>query len=142
MSWLKEELARVDRSPKALRRFGFIVGAVSILFGMVLLVRNRSENLTALSGQVFGLLLVLAAVFVPNALKHLHAIWTGVGLLIGWVMSRVILTLVFFLVVTPIGLLQRLVSRSGVDLRFRTGASSYWLPREKPFAPAEYRNQF
>ena len=142
MNWFTEEFARIDRSPKALRRFGFILGAVSILLGLALLARSRSENLTALSSQIFGVLLVFAAFCVPSALKHLHAVWIGFSLVIGWVMTRVILTLVFFLVVTPIGLLQRLVGRSGVDLRFRTSGSSYWQPREKSFAPADYRNQF
>jgi hypothetical protein len=138
MSWLKEEFARVDRSPKALRRFGFVAGAASILFGLVLLHRHRA----ALPSLGLGALLITAGCVAPRTLKYLHAAWVGLSLLLGWVMSRIIVTLVFFLVVTPIGLLQRLVSRSGVDLRFRTGASSYWLPRDKPFAPAEYRNQF
>jgi uncharacterized membrane protein len=142
MNWFKEELARIDRSPKALRRFGFILGGLLILLGLVLLARHRAESLSALSSQVFGAILVIAAVLAPNALKHLHAVWMGLALLIGWVMTRVILTLVFFLIVTPIGLLQRLVGQRSVDLHFRTGASSYWQPREKSFAPADYRNQF
>jgi hypothetical protein len=138
MNWLKEEFARVDRSPKSLRRFGFIVGGMSILFGVVLLLRHRA-GLPLLG---LGALLFATGFVAPRTLKHLHAAWIGVSLLIGWVMTRVILTLVFFLVVTPVGVLQRLVSRSGVELRFRTSARSYWLPRQKPFAPAEYRNQF
>jgi hypothetical protein len=138
MNWFKEEFARIDRSPGALRRFGFILGAMSILLALLLVVRHRA----GLPLFLLGVLFVATAFVAPKALKHLHAVWTGVALLIGWVMTRVILTLVFFLVVTPIGLLQRLVRQSGVDLRFRTGASSYWQPREKSFAPADYRNQF
>ncbi|MFN2542791.1 MAG: SxtJ family membrane protein [Chthoniobacterales bacterium] len=142
MNWLKEEFHQLDRSPKALARFGFILGGIAILLGLLLLVRHRSGNLTVLSGQVLGVLLVIMAVVAPRALKYLHAVWIGLSLLIGWVMTRVILTLVFLLVVTPIGLLQRLASRSSVDLRGRTGAASYWQPRQKTFAPADYRNQF
>ena len=138
MNWLKEEFARVDRSPKTLRRFGFIVGAMSILFGVLLLLRHRFG--VPLLG--LGAILIVLGLVAPKILKHLHAAWLGLSLVIGWVMTRVILTLVFFLVLTPIGLLQRLVSRSEVDLRFRTGAHSYWLPRQKPCVPAEYRNQF
>ncbi|HEY6112178.1 MAG TPA: SxtJ family membrane protein [Chthoniobacterales bacterium] len=138
MNWLKEEFARVDRSPQSLRRFGFIVGAMSILLGLLLLLRHHG----ALPLLTIGMLLIALGALAPSALQPLHAVWMALSLLIGWVMTRVILTLVFFLVVTPIGLLQRLVSRSGVDLRFRTGASSYWQSREKSFAPADYRNQF
>jgi hypothetical protein len=142
MNWFKEEFARIDRSPKALRRFGFTLGGVFVLLGLFVLARRRSENLTALSSQLLGLLLIFTGFVAPNALKYLHALWTGLSLLIGWVMSRVILTIVFFLVVTPVGLLQRLTGHSSLDLRFRTGADSYWQPRQKTFAPAEYRNQF
>ena len=142
MNWLKEEFRHLDRSPKALARFGFILGGISILIGLLPLIRHRSESLTALSSQAFGILLIMVAVVAPGALKYLHAVWIGLSLLIGWVMTRLILTIVFFLVVTPIGLLQRLARRSPLDLVFRTGASSYWRAREKSFAPADYRNQF
>src|SRR5712691_6208446 len=142
MHWLKEEFLRIDRSAKALGRFGFILGGMSILFGLLLLARHRSENLTALSSQVVGAVLIVVAFVVPNALKYLHAAWIGLSLLIGWVVTRVILTIVFFLVVTPIGLLQRLAGRSPLELHFRTAIQSYWQPRKKLFAPADYRNQF
>lgn len=138
MNWLKEEFVRVDRSPKALRRFGFILGTMSILVGLLFLLRHRS----GLPSLLIGALLIILGVVAPKTLKYFHGVWIALSLLIGWIMTRVILTLVFFLVVTPIGLLQRLLSRSGIDLRFRTGASSYWQSREKSFAPADYRNQF
>jgi hypothetical protein len=138
MNWLKEEFVHVDRSPKALRRFGFILGTMSILVGLLFLLRHRS----GLPLLFIGALLIILGVVAPKTLRYFHAVWIAFSLLIGSIMSRVILTLVFFLVVTPIGLLQRLVSRSGIDLRFRTGASSYWQAREKSFAPTDYRNQF
>jgi hypothetical protein len=142
MNWLKEEFLRIDRSAKALARFGFILGGMSILLGLFLLARHRSENLTALSSQVVGVLLVIVGLFAPNALRYLHAVWIGLSLLIGWVVTRLILTIVFFLVVTPIGLLQRLVGGSPLELGFRSGATSYWRSRKKHFDAADYRNQF
>jgi hypothetical protein len=56
-------------------------------------------------------------------------------------MSRLILSVLYFLVVTPIGLLQRLFGRSRLELDFRTGASSYWRMRKKAFTAADYRKQ-
>jgi len=138
MNWFKEEFGRIDRSPRALRRFGLVLGAMSILLGLVLLARHRNASLLF----VLAALLLAAAFFAPAALKYLHALWMSFSLLLGWVMTRVILTIVFCLVVTPIGLLQRLFRQSNLDLGFRTGASTYWRPREKSLAPADYRNQF
>jgi hypothetical protein len=138
MNWLKEEFLRIDRSAKALARFGFILGGISVLLGLLLLARHR----TGLPLLGLGALLIIVGFFAPNALRYLHALWIGLSLLIGWLVTRLILTIVFFLVVTPIGLLQRLARRSPLEFRFRTEASSYWRPREKSFAPADYRNQF
>ena len=138
MHWLKEEFLRMDRSAKALGRFGFILGGMSILVGLLLIARHR----TGLPLLIIGVLLVAAGFFAPNTLKYLHAAWIGFSLLIGWVVTRVILTIVFFLVVTPIGLLQRLAGHSPLELGFRTATHSYWQPRKKLFAPADYRNQF
>src|SRR5712691_8962300 len=138
MYWLKEEFLRIDRSAKALGRFGFILGGMSILVGLLLIARHR----TGLPLLIIGVLLIGAGFFAPNALKYLHAAWIGFSLLIGWVVTRVILTIVFFLVVTPLGLLQRLAGRSPLELHFRTAIQSYWQPRKKLFAPADYRNQF
>jgi hypothetical protein len=138
MNWLKEEFLRIDRSAKALARFGFILGGMSILLGLLLLVRHR----TGLPLLVLGALLVIVGLFAPNALKYLHAVWIGLSLLIGWVVTRLILTIVFFLVVTPIGLLQRLAGGSPLALGFRSGATSYWRSRKKHFDAADYRNQF
>jgi hypothetical protein len=138
MNWLKEEFLRIDRSAKALARFGFILGGMSILLGLLLLVRHR----TGLPLLVLGALLVIVGLFAPNALKYLHAVWIGLSLLIGWVVTRLILTIVFFLVVTPIGLLQRLAGGSPLELGFRSAATSYWRSRKKHFDAADYRNQF
>ena len=138
MHWFREEFLRIDRCAKALGRFGFVLGGMSILFGLLLLARHR----TGLPLLIIGALLIGAGFFAPNALKYLHAVWIGFSLLIGWVVTRVILTIVFFLVVTPIGLLQRLAGRSPLELRFRTTTHSYWRPRKNLFATADYRNQF
>jgi len=138
MHWLKEEFLRIDRSAKALGRFGFILGGMSILVGLLLIARHR----TGLPLLIIGVLLIGAGFFAPNTLKYLHAAWIGFSLLIGWVVTRVILTIVFFLVLTPIGLLQRLAGGSPLELRLHTATHSYWRPRKKSFAPADYRNQF
>src|SRR6266404_6051371 len=105
MSWINEEYRKLDRSPRALRRFGFTVGFVILLLGSVLLWRHRGAGWPLIS---IGTVLVLAACFVPLALKWVHGPWMIVSLALGWIVTRILLTIVFFLVVTPIGALQRL----------------------------------
>jgi hypothetical protein len=60
---------------------------------------------------------------------------------LGWINSRIILGVVFFVVVTPIGLIMRLFGKD--LLRMRTPKSStYWIKRDKPLDPQSLRNQF
>ncbi len=64
------------------------------------------------------------------------------ALAIGWVMTRVLLTIVFFLVVTPVGLLQRLFGKRAIEVDFGTNAASYWQTRTVRPMPEDYEKQF
>ncbi len=76
--------------------------------------------------SIAALLLLLAAV-APSLLRPVYRGWMRVGEALGWLNTRIILTLVFFLVVTPIGLLMRLFGRSPIATAKR---DSYWTDVE------------
>lgn len=67
--------------------------------------------------------------------------WINAGAPIGWTISTVLLAMVYFLVVTPIGLLRRLVSADPMTRAF-TDQPSYWTPRENPTDPRRHYRQF
>lgn len=140
MPQINEEYRQLDRSPAALRRFGWTIGGALVLLGVLLAWRHRVAGWPMFGVGVSVLLLALLA---PGALEYFHRVWMTIALVMGWIMTNVILTVVFFLVVTPIGLLQRLFAKPAVDLAFKTGAASYWESRagEQP-APADYEKQF
>ena len=139
MSWIKEEHQKLDRSPRALRRFGFTVGFVILFLGCFLLWRHRGSGWPLIS---IGTLLVLAGGLAPFTLKWVHGPWMIGALALGWIMTRILLTLVFFLVVVPIGLLQRLFGKRVIEVDFKTGAVSYWQARTTRPAPEDYEKQF
>ncbi|MGI9087949.1 MAG: SxtJ family membrane protein [Chthoniobacterales bacterium] len=140
MRQINEEYRELDRSPHALRRFGLTIGSAFLLLGALLAWRHRFGSWTIL---ILGAVLIFAALVLPRALKLLHRIWMTLALTLGFVMTQVILTVIFFLVVTPIGLLQRLFGKSSLDLAFRTGAESYWETRaQREFTAADYEKQF
>ena len=139
MSWINDEYQKLDRSPRALRRFGFTVGFVILFLGFVLLWRHRGTAWPLIS---IGTVLVLTAGFVPLRLKWIHALWMIVSLALGWIVTRVILTIVFFSVLTPIGLLQRLFGKRAIGVAFRADAASYWERRASPPMSEDYEKQF
>jgi len=133
MSWTEDVragLARLNTSPPALRRSAFAVGAVLLAVAGWLLFRHRAPGARLGLGAAGGLL-VLAGALVPARLRTAYLAWMALALAIGWVMSRLVLTLVFVLVLTPLALLARLTGKRFLALRRDTGASTYWVPRER-----------
>jgi Saxitoxin biosynthesis operon protein SxtJ len=139
MSWINEEYQKLDRSPRALRRFGLTVGLVVLALGCVLLWRHRGVGWPLIS---IGTVLVMAARLAPSWLKWVHGPWMIVALALGWIVTRVLLTIVFFLVVTPIGLIQRLFGKRAIEVAFAPEAASYWQPRTVRPKPDDYEKQY
>ncbi|HZJ54107.1 MAG TPA: SxtJ family membrane protein [Myxococcaceae bacterium] len=133
MSWTEDVRAgraRLDTSPRALRRAAFAVGGVLLLLAGWLVWRDRAPGVRLpLAGAAAAL--VLAGALVPARLRGAYLAWMTVALAIGWVMSRVVLTLVFAAVLTPLALLARLTGKRFLALGPDRTASSYWVQRER-----------
>ena len=139
MSWTRNEYQSLDRSPRALRRFGVTVGLVILLFGAFLLWRDRGASWLLIS---IGAGLLLAAGLAPSSLKWVHGPWMIASLALGWIVTRILLTIVFFLVITPIGLLQRLFGKSAIEVAFSANSASYWQRRTAAPVAEDYEKQF
>jgi hypothetical protein len=83
------------------------------------------------------------AMAAPSLLAPLNRLWLKFGLLLHKVMSPLILGLLFYTVVTPIGLLMRATGKDILRLKREAGAKSYWIERTPPGpAPETMKNQF
>ena len=89
---------------KALRNFGLLMAGVLLLVGGWLWWKSAASG-----PWVLGAAALLAAIglAVPAALKPFYKGWMILAVIMGWVMTRVVLTLVYYLVLTPIGFLGR-----------------------------------
>lgn len=139
MSWINDEYQKLDRSPRALRRFGIMVGAALLLLGTLLLLGDRRAGGPILS---IGVLFLLVAALAPLVLRYVYRPWMTLAFAMSWLITRVILTLLFFLIVTPVGLLQRLCRKRALEFRFKGGETTYWQPRTTQPVPADYEKQF
>ena len=128
---IAEEIRGLDTSRRALRSFGLVVGGVFI--GIAALIAWRHGwTLTpwAIGFGGVGSVLVLLGLVAPAVLRPAFRVWMGLAVVLGFVMTRVLLTLVFVLLVVPIGLALRLAGKDLLRLRLDRQADSYWLPRE------------
>ena len=129
------------RSLRAEREFGLVVGGVFVLLGAWWLYRGKFSN-AAHVGLPLGAALVLLGLVWPRALILPNRAWMLLAEGLSFVATRVILGLVFFLVVTPIGIAKRLM---GWDpLRRRGGRrESYWQPySERQRDPRHYEKMY
>jgi len=87
----------------------------------------------------FGVLSFLGLVFLclPGPMAPLYRGWMRVAHVMGRVMTAFILTLAYYLVITPSALIKRIISGAPIPVVPDKGASSYWVPRPEPVQPKE-----
>lgn len=137
---IRAQLKQLKTSKSELRKFGFLVGGLFAVLGIVFLLRHRP------SGPCFciiGFLLILFGLISPRGLKYPYIAWMSLAILLGFVMSNLLLVLLFFLVITPIGLAARCSGNDFLSLKLEPSRGSYWIPRQrKPKDFSEYERQF
>ncbi len=121
-------------SPKELRRFGVTVAIPLALLAGLGVWRGH----TVLPAVLGGLAAVLAflGVFAPTLLGPVHTVWMKVADALGWFNTRVLLGLVYFLVMTPTGIVMRLMGRDPLDRRLKD-RPTYWIKREQQPDPRD-----
>ncbi len=114
-------------SPKELRRFGFTVAIPLAVLAAVGAWRghtNLPAVLASLAVALGGL-----AFMAPHWLRPVHTYWMRGADALGWFNTRVLLGVVYFLVMTPTGMVMRLVGRDPLDRRLKD-RQTYWIARE------------
>ena len=126
-------------SRKQLRSFGLIVGGIFLLIGVWPLLRyGRDIRMWTFAP---GVLLGLSALVAPAGLRYPYRIWMLLGLGLGWVNTRIILSVAFYLVFTPVSIIMRLIKRDAMQRKFDPDADTYRVVRS-PRAASHVKHQF
>jgi hypothetical protein len=122
------------------RKFGLLFAAVFLLLGLVpWLVSGRLTAWPWIASGVF----LLAALAAPKVLAPLNRLWMKFGLLLHHIVSPVVLGLMFFAMIAPMGLAMRLLGKRPIPMGFDRQRDSYWIARTPPGPdPESLRNQF
>jgi hypothetical protein len=127
MPWKEMQRFRTVNS-RELRTFGLVVGGVFVLLAAVLRL-PWWQKAWGWWPLVPGVPLMLLGAALPRSLRWLYAGWMTLAVVIGAMVSTVLLTLVFYLVVTPVGLAARLAGRDFLSRKLDSAGSSYWILR-------------
>ncbi len=137
---LKDDIKKIPADRRALRNFGLLMACVLLLAGGWLWWQGAASWpwMTGASA-----LLAVIGLAVPAILRPFYKAWMVLALILGWIMTRVILTLVYYLVLTPIALLGRAFGEQFLPLKTSTETKSYWVRRTGPARPkGDYERQF
>ncbi len=122
------------------RAFGLVFAAVFLVVALYPLLDSGGARAWSLGVSASFLLIAIVA---PRLLAPLNRAWFRFGLLLHAIVSPVALGIIFFLVVTPMGLLARLFGKVPLALDFEPSKESYWVRRTPPGpAPDSLDNQF
>jgi hypothetical protein len=127
-------------SPKQLRQFAALLAVFLGGLGTWFYVRGNSGVLTAalFAGACVGLIGLLW----PRPLRFVYVAWMAAAFPIGWLISHLLLAAVFYLVLTPVGLIMRLVGYDPMQRRFDPDTQTYWQPREPNKDTSRYFKQY
>ena len=133
-----KDVQKIKSIPKELREFGVVMGVASALLGGLLWWRHRHYLIPGILSACF-----LSIGFIaPKALLPFQKAWMTIAVIIGFFMSRVILSITFFLVLTPLAVLSRISGSKHLNLNFRTDEPSYWILKKQPFSKDRYEKQY
>jgi len=137
---LLEEIRNIKSEKSDLRKFGITIGIVLCLLSGLLWWKGRD---TYLIFSVIAAAFLLTGIVVPAILKPLQKVWMTIAVVMGWFMTRVILSVLFYVVFTSIGIMLRLLGKKFLDINFKEKKESYWIKRESGlFDKSRYEKQF
>lgn len=122
------------------RSFGLVFAGLFLVIAVLPLFHSGPIRWWSLAvAAVFA----LVALLKPELLAGLNRLWIMLGVLLGKVVSPIALSILFYVVITPLGLVIRLTGKDPLRLKFAPDADSYWIPRNPPGpAPDSMNHQF
>lgn len=137
---IRAELQAIKSTRNELRKFGFTMSVVLVLVAAFLFWKQKPSTYYFLYvGLAFGAL----GFILPQLLRPVYYFWMALAVLLGFVMTRVILTLLYFGLFTPIAVLVRLLGKDLLEERWNKNAETYWSKRPSaPFDPKSAENMF
>ena len=118
------------------RNFGIVFSIVFLLVAIYPLLNNENIRIWSL---VISLIFLVLGILNSNILSSLNKLWFKFGIFLGKIISPIIMGIIFFLVVTPIGFIMRLIGKDVLNLKYSDN-KSYWIEKTGP--KSKMKNQF
>ena len=135
-----EEIKNIKSEKSDLRKFGITIGVILLIIAGFLFWKEKESFQILLT---FGVTFCILGIAIPFILKPIYWVWMIFATILGWIMTRVILSLLFYVVFTSIGLTLRFFGKQFLELRWDNSKESYWNFRNNEHLKKEnYEKQF
>lgn len=133
-------MEKLDLSRENLRKFGITMSIAFSVIALIIFFKRGHSNTTV---QVISGLFLMMGIFLANLQKPLYIIWMKFAFILGWINTRIILLIIFYLLFTPIGIGIKIIRLDLLDRRIDKNSLSYWKKKEKSGSGREgYERQF
>ena len=119
------------------RNFGFVFAAVFVIISLYPLWFGKNMHLWAC---IIAFIFFFFAIFLPKVLILPNKLWFKLGSFLGAIVSPIIMGMIFFLTVTPTGIIMGLLGKNFLNPKIKNPIKSYWIKRKKSVSSME--NQF
>lgn len=136
-------IEKVDISRQAVRKTGKAFLIAGFVIGAILFWKHGFEGTSWRWFLGCGIALFGTAYLAYPVMKPIHIAWMMFAQVLGWISTRIVLSIFFYLVLTPGGLLIRMFGKDLLDQRIDRSATTYWRKRaSRGFDPKAMENQF
>jgi predicted membrane metal-binding protein len=118
------------------RNFGIVFFIVFLIISLYPMTKNQDIRIWSFT---IAFIFLILGILNSKILTPLNKTWFRFGLLLGKIVSPLVMGIIFFLVVTPIGLFMRIVGKDILNLKFNKN-ESYWIEKTGP--KSKMKNQF
>lgn len=124
------------------RKFGLLMAAAITVLGLLRWAFHGFSGFPTYFFAIAAVFLVLG-LLLPMALKPVFDVWLRFAVVLNWFMTRVFLSVAFYLLIVPIGVAMRLFGNDPMKRAFLPKGESYWeAPEDQPEAFNRYRKMF
>jgi|TARA_B100000768_G_scaffold93743_1_gene87679 hypothetical protein len=118
------------------KSFGIVFFILFLIISLYPLISNEKIRVWSLLISLFFLISIF---FFPKVLTPLNNLWFKFGILLGKIVSPIVMSVIFFLVVTPIGIFMKIIGKDLLNLKFND-KETYWIKKNDP--KSAMKNQF
>lgn len=140
MSLIKE-IKNIESGTKQLKDFGRVMAVAFLVFAIIAFTKHKAVRADLLViSLLFGILSCFA--LGRKVLFPLQKVWMAFACVMGFIMSRILLSLLYFIILTPIALIGRFLNKEFLQEKIDKNCDSYWIKRKTAYEKEQTETMF